>query len=112
MKTLMTTCCAVMAILCLTATAGAAADPENGRKLARKCSVCHGKIGLARGDPEVPNLAGQPALYLEKSLKDYRSGTREDRRMTLLAKKLTDPEIKDLAAWFSSIEITAAAPPD
>lgn len=110
MKTLIVTGCAIMAIYCFTATAGEAADAKNGRKLARKCSVCHGKIGLGGGDPEVPNLAGQPALYLEKSLKDYRSGARKDRRMTLLAKNLSDTEIKDIAAWFSSIVITAAAP--
>lgn len=86
-----------------------AADPENGQALARKCSVCHGKIGIAK-DPEVPNLAGQSAFYVEKSLKDFREGIREDRRMTLVVKSLSDAEIKDIAAWYASIEITAAAP--
>ncbi|WP_299848367.1 cytochrome c [uncultured Roseovarius sp.] len=86
-----------------------AADIENGRKLARQCSVCHGKIGVSK-DPEVPNLAGQSAFYLEKSLKDYRSGAREDRRMTLIVEPLTDEDIGDLAAWFASIEFTVVAP--
>ncbi len=86
-----------------------AADPENGRKLARKCTVCHGKLGIAK-DPEVPNLAGQSAFYMEKSLKAYRSGTREDRRMTLMAKPLSDDEIKDISAWFESIVVTVAEP--
>ena len=101
---------AMAAILSLTATTVYAADAENGRKLARQCSVCHGKIGISRGDPEVPNLAGQSSLYIEKSLKDFRSGIREDRRMTLLAKGLSDADIKDLSAWFASIQITAVAP--
>lgn len=87
----------------------AAIDPENGRKLARKCSVCHGKIGIAK-DPEVPNLAGQSAFYIEKSIKDYREGIREDRRMTLVVKDLSDEDIKDLAAWYESIEVVATAP--
>ena len=86
-----------------------AADIDNGRKLARQCSVCHGKIGVSK-DPEVPNLAGQSAFYLEKSLKDYRSGAREDRRMTLIVEPLTDDQIGDLAAWFASIEFTVVAP--
>ncbi len=86
-----------------------AVDPENGQKLARKCSVCHGKLGIAK-DPEVPNLAGQSAFYLEKSLKDYREGIREDRRMTLMSKSLSDEDIKDMAAWFASIEITVVEP--
>lgn len=84
-------------------------DPDNGRVLARQCSVCHGKVGLAQ-DPEVPNLAGQSAFYLEKSLKDYRDGIREDRRMTLVVQDLSDTEIADLAAWYAAIEVTATAP--
>lgn len=84
-------------------------DPENGRKLARQCSVCHGKNGIAK-DPEVANLAGQSAFYLEKSLKDYREGIREDRRMTLIVKNLSNDDIKDLAAWFASFKITVEVP--
>jgi len=86
-----------------------AADPANGRVLARQCSVCHGKNGLAN-DPEVPNLAGQSAFYLEKSLKDYRSRTREDRRMTILAANLKDEDIKDLAAWYASLQVEVTMP--
>lgn len=98
--------------LCLAmATPALAADPAKGRLLARKCSVCHGKIGMAR-DPEVPNLAGQSAFYLEKSLKDFREGIREDRRMTLVVKPLSDGDIKDLAAWYASITIQATPPED
>ena len=89
--------------------AALSADAENGRDLARQCSVCHGKNGVSK-DPEVPNLAGQPALYLEKSIKDYREGRREDRRMTLIAQPLSDDEISDLAAWYASIEITVVLP--
>ena len=86
-----------------------AADIENGKKLARQCSVCHGKLGIGN-DPEVPHLAGQPAFYLEKSLFDYKNGTREDRRMTLMAQPLSKEDIKDLAAWFASIEIEVKEP--
>ena len=78
-------------------------DIENGQKLARQCSVCHGRAG-GSNDPEVPIIAGQHAFYLEKSLKDYRSGARQDRRMTLIAEPLTDEQISDLAAWFASLD--------
>lgn len=86
-----------------------AGDIENGRKLARKCSVCHGPLGLGK-DPEVPHIAGQPAFYLEKSLFDYKTGKRQDRRMTLMAKPLSKKDIKDLAAWFSSIKLSVKPP--
>ena len=62
----------VLAALLVTSPSWAA-DIENGRKLARKCSVCHGPLGLGK-DPEVPHIAGQPAFYLEKSLLDYKTG--------------------------------------
>ena len=91
------------------AGAAQAADPDNGRKLARQCSVCHGKDGIAK-DPEVPNLAGQSAFYTEKALKDFQSGAREDRRMTLMANRLSDEQIADIAAWYESIEVVATVP--
>ncbi|MEP4194765.1 MAG: cytochrome c [Aliishimia sp.] len=93
----------------LLGTPAFAADPVNGQKLSRQCSVCHGKNGIAK-DPEVANLAGQSAFYLEKSLKDFRQGIREDRRMSLIVKNLSNDEIKDLAAWYASIEITVTLP--
>lgn len=86
-----------------------AADLEAGQKIARQCTVCHGKQGIAN-DPEVPNLAGQSAFYLEKSLKDYQSGAREDRRMTLMAKPLSNEDIKNVAAWYAAFEITVMSP--
>ena len=98
-----------VAALSLSVTSSHAADAKNGQVLAKKCTVCHGKIGVSN-DPEVPNLAGQSAFYIEKALKDYRQGTREDRRMTLMAKPLEDADIKDLAAWYASIKFTAEAP--
>jgi cytochrome c553 len=82
-----------------------AADIEMGKKLARQCTVCHGKQGIAR-DPEVPNLAGQPAFYLEKAIKDFRDGHREDRRMSLVVKNLDNDQIKALAAWYASFKVT------
>lgn len=101
--------CAVCASSLALQVPSHAADPAKGRKLARKCTVCHGKLGIGN-DPEVPNLAGQPALYIEKSLIDYQTGKRKDRRMTLMAKPLSKEDIKDLAAWFESLEIKVKSP--
>lgn len=89
-----------------------AADSDKvstGKDKARQCSVCHGKLGIAN-DPEVPNLAGQSAFYIEKSLHDYQKGIREDRRMTLMVQNLSKEDIKQLAAWYASIEISVNEP--
>ena len=86
-----------------------AADLAKGKALSSQCSVCHGKNGIAK-DPESPNLAGQSSLYLEKALVDYQKGTREDRRMSIIAKTLSIEDVKDLAAWYAAFELTVKEP--
>ena len=85
------------------------ADLAKGQSLSSQCSVCHGKNGIAK-DPESPNLAGQSALYIEKTLVDYQKGLREDRRMSIIAKGLSMEDVKNLAAWYSAFELTVTEP--
>lgn len=85
------------------------ADLSAGKALSSQCSVCHGQNGIAK-DPESSNLAGQSALYIEKTLVDYQKGTREDRRMSIIAKGLSMEDIKNLAAWYSAFELTVKEP--
>jgi len=85
------------------------ADLEKGKALSSQCSVCHGQNGIAK-DPESPNLAGQSALYIEKTLVDYQKGMREDRRMSIIAKALSMEDIKNLAAWYAAFELSVTEP--
>jgi len=71
--------------------------------------VCHGAAGIST-QPNAPHLAGQPAIYLEEQLRGYRSGRRRHEQMNVVAKPLSDAEIANLAAWFSSIRIEATLP--
>jgi cytochrome c553 len=73
------------------------------------CVVCHGEDGLSK-IPNAPHIAGQPEMYLVKSLEAYRGGERKDEMMSVIAKELTDAEIAALAAWYSSFEITVKVP--
>jgi cytochrome c553 len=86
-----------------------AQDAAAGRAKAQACSVCHGPLGLST-QPDAPHLAGQPALYLATQLRAYRSGARKHEVMAVMAKPLSDDDIQNLAAWFNSIRIEAAAP--
>ena len=73
------------------------------------CALCHGPTGIAVL-PNAPNLAGQQAIYLSEQITNYRSGKRQNEVMNLIAKQLTDAEITQLTAWYSSVKITAVAP--
>ncbi|WP_066740492.1 cytochrome c [Cupriavidus sp. D384] len=80
-----------------------AADAQAGRTKAMQCQTCHGLDGKSKL-PEAPNLAGQVEQYLVKALKDYRTGARKDEMMTMMAKPLSDADIANLAAFYSSLK--------
>ena len=86
-----------------------AADAAAGRAKAKTCQTCHGIDGIAK-QPNVPHLAGESEIYLTKQLKAFRDGERKDPQMSIMAKPLTDEDIANLAAWYSSIQITATLP--
>lgn len=62
--------------------------------------------------PNVPNLAGQPKIYLVEQLRNFRSGKRRHEVMSVIAKPLTDLEIDDLSQWFSSLHIQVEEKPE
>jgi cytochrome c553 len=87
----------------------AAADAAAGRGKAQACVPCHGANGLS-SQPNAPNLAGQPALYVAEQLRAYRSGRRNHEVMTVVARGLSENDVDDLAAWFESIRVEAKPP--
>jgi cytochrome c553 len=100
----------VALIATVAALPAAVADVAAGRQKAQQvCAVCHGPLGVAVA-PETPNLAGEPAGYLARQLKAFRSGQRRHEVMAVIAKQLSDAEIDDVASWFASIRIEATAP--
>lgn len=86
-----------------------ASDAKAGQVKAGMCMTCHGAYGLSTM-PNAPHLAGQPAIYIEEQLKQYRSGKRANEVMAVMAKPLTDKEIENLAAWYASIPIEVGQP--
>jgi len=100
---------ATLALLALAAVPAQAADADAGKTLAGKCKTCHGIDGIAK-IPIAPHIAGESEVYLETQLKAFRSGKREHEIMSVVAKGLTDEDIANLAAWYSSIKITAEMP--
>jgi cytochrome c553 len=88
----------------------AAGDLEAGRaKAQRECSVCHGLNGVAKR-PDAPNIGGESDLYLEIQLEAFRSGARKHEEMSIIAAGLSDQDIADVIAWYSSLDIEVQLP--
>jgi len=97
MKQTVLACC-----LLLAASAPAlAGDPAAGQKKSQACVACHGPDGNSPA-PDFPKIAGQHYDYLLKALKDYKSGARKNPIMAPLVASLTQRDLEDLAAYFSS----------
>lgn len=93
---------AVSGVVFLFSGQGIAADIEAGKKKAAEvCASCHGADGNSPA-PNFPKIAGQPRTYLEKALKDYKTGERKDPVMAGMAAALSQEEIENLAFYYSS----------
>ena len=83
------------------------ANPNvSGKTLAMQvCSNCHGASGSSTS-PNFPNLAAQQSPYLEAQLQGFRARSRRDpagyEYMWGLSHKLTDQQIKELAAHYAA----------
>jgi cytochrome c553 len=79
-----------------------AADAASGQSKAALCAGCHGADGISFS-PEIPNLAGQKAPYLEKAVQDYKSGMRKNPMMSSIVANVSEADVADIAAYFSSL---------
>jgi cytochrome c553 len=80
------------------ASAGVAA----AKAKAAMCAGCHGQKG--EGVPPFPALASKPEAEQIKALKDFKSGSRANPIMNGIAATLSDADMENLAAYFSSFK--------
>ena len=91
----------LVAFLGWTSSALAAGSKEAGQAKAATCSACHGMDGNSL-NPEWPNLAGQGEIYIIRQLKAFHAGQRQNVLMSPMAATLSDQDMADLAAYYSS----------
>jgi len=80
-----------------------AADSSAGEQKAATCLGCHGPRGKS-SSAQWPNLAAQQEAYIVSQLKAFKSGARSNTMMQSMAANLSDDDIDNLAAYFSSLE--------
>jgi cytochrome c553 len=88
-------------------SAGMMGSEENasvgkGATLAMSCTMCHGARGTSPAG--TPHLAGQPASATYKQLRDFASGHRPSAIMQPLVMNLSDQDMRDLSAYYASLE--------
>jgi cytochrome c553 len=89
----------VLGLLALSARAEGSADA--GKAKAAVCAACHGVDGNSL-NPEWPSLAGQHETYIVGSLKAFKAGSRKNVLMAGQVAALSEQDMQDLAAYFST----------
>jgi len=92
---------ALLTALVFASTSAFAGDAAAGKAKSAMCASCHGPTGISMS-PVWPNLAGQKEQYLIKQIKAFRDGTRQDPMMAPMVAALSDTDIENLAAYYSS----------
>jgi len=72
-----------------------------GQAKAAACAACHGADGNSVS-PQFPKLAGQNAAYIVQELERFKSGYHKNVIMSGMAAGLSEQDMQNLAAWFSS----------
>ena len=97
-----------LAVSCVTLTAQAQelkGDPKAGESKNAMCTGCHGIKGYQASFPEVykvPMIYGQSGKYIVSALNAYKKGDRKHPSMRGIAEALTDQDMADLAAFYST----------
>ncbi len=91
-------------------TMAAEGKPDVGKSRAEAlgCFACHGADGIATADglaadKNIPNLAGEPDLYLQFQLVYFRKGIRKNETMNAMAQQLSDDDLRNVSAYFASL---------
>jgi cytochrome c553 len=93
---------------CVTLSASAQevkGDAVVGKTKAAMCIGCHGIVGYQASFPEiyrVPMIAGQAPKYISNALAAYQKGERKHPTMMAIAASLTEQDMADLAAFYST----------
>jgi len=88
-----------------------AADVAAGKEKAELCIGCHGENGISQME-NIPSLAGQPDQFIQWQLVYFRAGARKNEQMQPIVEQLTNEDIRNLAAYFTSLAPPKATKPD
>lgn len=91
-----------VALFALASLPASAADVAAGKAKAQVCAGCHGENGISQTE-NIPSLAGQPDQFLQWQLVFFRAGSRKNEQMQPIVEAITNEDIRNLGAYFSSL---------
>lgn len=80
-----------------------AQDAAKGKVLFATCIQCHGDTGNGNPEQKAPRISGQHDWYVIKQITEFKSGVRKNPAMLPFISKLTEQDIKDLAAYIITL---------
>jgi cytochrome c553 len=78
-----------------------AGDIEAGRLKSTQCAICHGDDGEGNGAPK-SKISGMEVDKFIKHLQDFKVGARKNVMMERFARRLSDEDIENLAAYYAT----------
>jgi cytochrome c553 len=108
--------CAAFAVVTAWPAAGQSqpvqGNADAGRQKSSMCVGCHNIPGYKTAFPSVysvPKLDGQHAPYIVSALRAYKASERQHPSMRAVAASLSDQDMADLAAFYSSSPTQSAS---
>ena len=101
MKKMILTLTLALGLASVTSVQAVEGDAAAGQAKSAVCAACHGADGNSLV-PIYPNLAGQGEKYIAKQLSNFKDGSRKDPVMMGMVAALSEQDMADLAAYFSS----------
>ncbi len=92
---------AVCGLLLTYGSVQAAGDIDAGKTKSSSCAGCHGADG--KGKSPNPSIVGLDEGQFSEKMNGYKSGAVKHMMMNMLAKKLSDADIVNLAAYYASL---------
>jgi len=88
-------------LACIWTVPVSAAELSAGEQKAANCMGCHGPKGKS-SNAQWPNLAAQQSTYIVNQLNAFKTGARINTMMQSMAANLSDDDMNNLAAYYSS----------
>src|SRR3979490_2290230 len=73
-----------------------------GKEKAELCVGCHGEKGISQME-NIPSLAGQLDQFIQWQLVYFRAGSRKNEQMQPVVEQISNEDIRNLGAYFSSL---------